>query len=229
MADGKNTPRIRIIKNGPYNVTGGVPLSAESVVCDEAGYPTGYKKIRTYPLQEHYILCRCGKSKNPPFCDGSHLAANFNGTETARKTRHYKKYNGPTLFLRDEEELCAGMGFCDVAPGTWDMTDNSDDPEMRRHGIETANLCPSGRLIMEDSETGDDLQRKYEPGIVILEEPAEGVSGPVAVRGGIVLESCEGDEYQVCEKMTLCRCGRSENKPFCDGTHRPAGYKVQYK
>lgn len=54
---------ITISKNGPYNVRGGVVLNV-----DQDLQP---------PSKEHYALCRCGASKNKPYCDGSHSDINF--------------------------------------------------------------------------------------------------------------------------------------------------------
>jgi CDGSH-type Zn-finger protein len=50
------------------------------------------------------------------------------------------------------------------------------------------------------------------------------VSGPIWVRGGIEIESAEGHAYQVRNRVTLCRCGKSQNKPFCDGSHVAHGF-----
>jgi CDGSH-type Zn-finger protein len=44
------------------------------------------------------------------------------------------------------------------------------------------------------------------------------------VRGKIALEAADGTLYEIREKMTLCLCGKSSKKPFCDGMHRPFGY-----
>jgi len=53
-------PKIIISSNGPYLVYGKVPLLDEVTK-------------KKYPEQEMIALCRCGHSKNKPFCDGSHL------------------------------------------------------------------------------------------------------------------------------------------------------------
>jgi CDGSH-type Zn-finger protein len=45
------------------------------------------------------------------------------------------------------------------------------------------------------------------------------MSGPLWISGGVPIISCDGTEYEVRNRVTLCRCGRSGNKPFCDGTH----------
>ncbi|HSO25576.1 MAG TPA: CDGSH iron-sulfur domain-containing protein, partial [Methanobacteriaceae archaeon] len=85
MAAEKNKMRIKIVKNGPYIVTGGVPLYEQKLITDEGGHTRELQDIRQFPPQENYTLCRCGQSKNKPYCDGSHTEAGFDGTETASK------------------------------------------------------------------------------------------------------------------------------------------------
>ncbi|WP_298253461.1 CDGSH iron-sulfur domain-containing protein [Bradyrhizobium sp.] len=55
--------------------------------------------------------------------------------------------------------------------------------------------------------------------IGLVEDPLDGCSGPLWLRGGIAVISADGFEYEVRNRVTLCRCGASKNKPFCDGTH----------
>ena len=61
---------IKIIKDGPYLVTGKIALKEKIIVPNGEGYL--YEDGRELPQSEQYALCRCGKSKNPPFCDGTH-------------------------------------------------------------------------------------------------------------------------------------------------------------
>ena len=82
-AEPDNAMKITISRNGPYLVTGGVPLIQEEICNDEEGYCRTWKSAKRFPVQEEYALCRCGQSKNKPFCDGSHAKAGFNGTEAA--------------------------------------------------------------------------------------------------------------------------------------------------
>lgn len=50
-------------------------------------------------------------------------------------------------------------------------------------------------------------------------------SGPYLVRGRITLTDADGNQYTVeGETVALCRCGGSQNKPFCDGSHRENGF-----
>ena len=61
--DQEREPTITVSKDGPYRVTGGIELPDEPRA---EGAST-----------EHYALCRCGQSKNKPFCDGTHWYVNF--------------------------------------------------------------------------------------------------------------------------------------------------------
>jgi CDGSH-type Zn-finger protein len=52
-------------------------------------------------------------------------------------------------------------------------------------------------------------------------------NGPYEVSGASKLEDFEGGAYALAEDpVYLCRCGRSANRPFCDGTHKKAGFQA---
>jgi hypothetical protein len=82
-----------------------------------------------------------------------------------------------------------------------------------------AGHCPAGRLVVWDRATGEAIEPKFEPSIGLIEDTANKVSGPIWVRGGVPVVSVDGETYEVRNRITLCRCGRSANKPFCDGSH----------
>lgn len=214
--------KIVVSKNGPYLVSGGIPLITKEICNDEEGYCRTWKEVTRYPLKESYALCRCGQSKNKPFCDGTHASVHFNGTEHAGNEdylRHPKTIHGPTLDLDDIETLCTHARFCMRSGGIWNLTRQSDIPEARDIAIEEACNCPSGRLIIRDRKSGDVIEPELEKSIVVVEYPHRGEHGPLWVRGGIPVESTDGKEYTVRNRVTLCRCGKSGNKPFCDGSH----------
>jgi len=81
--------------------------------------------------------------------------------------------------------------------------------------------CPSGRLVIVDKESGKTIEPLLEKSIGFIEDPAMGVDGPIWVRGGISVFSADGRMYKVRNRLTLCRCGKSTNKPFCDSSHYP--------
>ena len=60
------------------------------------------------------------------------------------------------------------------------------------------------------------------------EQPLEvraSAQGPLLVRGGVRVLDAEGNVLYEGEKTALCRCGGSQNKPFCDGTHKTNGFE----
>jgi CDGSH-type Zn-finger protein len=221
--------RIRIHTNGPLIVSGSVPLLRSTILTDAEGFSVGYSEPIPVPTGETYALCRCGKTKKGPFCDGSHTAADFDGTEKADRrpfVEQADKTVGPGVTLLDVLPLCAGTRHCSVAEGdTWGLTESSGNPVDREIAIRTAQLCPAGRLVPLDPASGLAIEPEHAPSVVLLEDPEVEVSGPIWVRGGIPVESSDGTVYEVRNRVTLCRCGASKNKPFCDGSHITSEFK----
>jgi CDGSH-type Zn-finger protein len=218
--------KITILKHGPYLVEGAVPLD-EKVMISE-GHHRVYQQGRTFNTEESYALCRCGQSENPPFCDGSHVDAGFDGTETADTTSFNERvelFEGPTLDLFDDNR-CAFARFCHQDDGdVWTLTEESDDPKLRKEAIQASTDCPAGRLVHHDKENNyQEIEPELEPSISILQDPERQVSAPLYVKGGIPLVSAEGFTYEQRNRYALCRCGASRNKPFCDASHVSAGY-----
>ena len=90
--------------------------------------------------------------------------------------------------------------------------------------IRDACDCPSGRLVARDKASGEPIEPDLEPSISVVEIPSAKQSGPLWVKGGIPIESAAGWRYEVRNRVTLCRCGRSRNMPFCDGMHAVYGF-----
>jgi CDGSH-type Zn-finger protein len=181
----------------------------------------GWKEGKKYPAQENYTLCRCGHSHNKPFCDRTHAKIKFDGTEEASNRPYMEQaaeLNGPGLKLTDAESFCASARFCHRSGGIWKLTQQSNDPEAKRIAIEEACDCPSGRLVVWDKD-GKAIEPDLEPSIGLVEDTQVRKMGPIWVRGGIPIESADGKIYEIRNRVTLCRCGKSSNKPFCDGSH----------
>ena len=83
--------------------------------------------------------------------------------------------------------------------------------------IQEAADCPSGRLVLWDRQ-GKPIEPDLGPSIVITKDE-EGIPGPIWVRGEILIKSADNGKYEKRNRVTLCRCGKSNNKPLCDGTH----------
>jgi CDGSH-type Zn-finger protein len=213
---------IKIMPKGPYLVTGGVPLSIETIGTDATGASSQWVAGREIAAEPKYALCRCGASSTKPFCDGTHAKIVWDGAETASREPHAAQATivaGADLQLEDAEALCAYARFCDRAGTIWALMATSDQPGVRETVEFDAAACPSGRLVLRDKHTGATLEERVEPSIAFVEDPAAGASGPIWVRGGIAITSMDGTPYETRNRVTLCRCGASKNKPFCDGSH----------
>lgn len=214
--------KVTVTKNGPYLVSGNIPLSKTISIVGSEGEPEEWQQGKQYPKQEKYALCSCGKSQNKPYCDGTHSNIGFNGKETASKKKYSDQceiITGPDLDLTDVQNFCSSARFCQLAGGTWHNVERSDDLNARKIAIKTSCNCPSGRLVTWDKKTKAPFETKFDPSIEIIEDPQKKVSGPIWVKGGIELESADGSKYESRNRMTLCRCGKSNNKPLCDGSH----------
>jgi CDGSH-type Zn-finger protein len=220
-------PGIKVRPDGPYIVSGSVPISKQVIVTDQAGVCVGWREDERYPEKAVCGLCRCGASRTKPYCDGTHVAVGFEGTETADRGPCRDRadvIDGPLLMLTDATDLCGEARFCDANGGLWNRVLDAGTPDAADKVIQQTNLCPTGRYVVWDQETSEAIEPAFDPSIGLVEDPALGVSGGLWVRGGIPIEAADGAVYEVRNRVTLCRCGASENKPFCDGTHREIGF-----
>jgi CDGSH-type Zn-finger protein len=222
MTETKIAARVTVTENGPYMVTGDVPLARQTIVADAEGGSESWAEGEAVEHRRSYALCRCGASETKPFCDGSHQKIGFDGQETASRAAYLEQaqlMDGPALQLTDAEGLCAFARFCDTQGQIWNLVGATDDPEVRATVIRQANACASGRLVAWDKRAGRPVEDPQPISIGLVEDPQQECAGPLWLRGGIAVVAADGFEYEVRERVTLCRCGQSNNKPFCDGTH----------
>ncbi len=227
IAGEKRGCKVTVTRNGPYLVSGNLPLKKEIIVSDKNGDSVAWREGEKYPDLEQYALCRCGKSKSMPFCDGTHGRVGFNGHETATTAPYNQQaevFDGPELVLTDVQRLCSAARFCDPNGGAWQLTQRSGHPAAKKQAIQEACNCPSGRLVIWDRQNRRPIEPDFEPSIILIEDPEQRASGPIWLKGGIPLESSSGISYETRNRVTLCRCGGSRNKPFCDGTHCENGF-----
>jgi len=107
-SDNRLGPKIIVSKNGPYMVTGKIPLSIQIIKPNRHGLSWDWVEGKKFHTGSQYALCRCGHSKNMPFCDGTHQKIGFDCQEAATRmpyARQAKKYDGPTMVLMDAENL----------------------------------------------------------------------------------------------------------------------------
>lgn len=218
----KSTHQIKILPNGPYQVSAGVVLNQAHIVVDEKQISTSWKKGKVYKAaEEPYHLCRCGRSGKTPYCDGTHEKIEFSGTETADNLPYEKAAEfipGKVMDLLDQERLCAYARFCDRAGRIWNIVENGADQAAIDVAVQESWDCPAGRLTVVDKQ-GNKIEPELEPEISLIQDAVENCKGPLWVKGGICVEGADGTLYEQRNRVTLCRCGESVNKPFCDGTH----------
>ena len=201
---------IKVSKNGP--------LIVKNVDCFIDG--NGNKIIS----REIMSLCRCGKTKNPPYCDGSHNEGFDDGKAENRCQDRVDVYRSKRITVYDNRGVCSHHRYCvDKLPSVfkrgeryWIHPDEAEPEEI----IEICQMCPSGALSY-GFEEGERINRgtSNEDKITIAEKESHGDHGPYEVNGSIELENENGEKPESQEHYTLCSCGRSKNKPFCDGTH----------
>ncbi|MCL2439972.1 MAG: CDGSH iron-sulfur domain-containing protein [Alphaproteobacteria bacterium] len=223
-------PYIKITKDGPYMAFGIDNITEKIIVADNAGISVEYADGKTFKVKDAPVaLCRCGRTKNPPFCDGSHLKAKWNGHETASFTPIMEQDSaeatrGATYDMLENINYCAFARFCDAKGRIWNLVQMGGRAAAEQ-ALKEANLCPAGRFVMLD-KSGNVVGDTLPPEISTIEDASVGISGPLWIKGNIRVESEGGKSYEIRMKQTLCRCGRSNNKPFCDGSHAGSHWKA---
>lgn len=217
--------RISILPNGPYLVEGGVPLVRKSIVYSEWGEPLTWRKDEVITAGDTYRLCRCGQSQDKPFCDGSHERVGFDGTQTAptepsaTRAQRIPGPEGSGITMTDDRMLCADAGFCgNRFEKVWQLIDRTDESLARFQLMQMVERCPSGRLTYEIDGV------PLEPDLPV--EIAVTRDGPYWVTGSIPITLSDGRTLEPRNRVTICRCGGSANKPLCDQTHATIEFKA---
>ena len=222
MTDVQTQQAIEITANGPYHVTGGIPLvRVRKIPGEKKGSFSGWEVYETIQTEDEYWLCRCGQSTGKPFCTGMHETTNFDGTESAPTNAYAQRaeaLGGSDIVVKDDRSICAHAAFCSNAiTNVWKGAKTmDDDPAVSDAVIGMARLCPSGALTIERG--GEPDEEALSPEIRVLE------NGQYIVRGRIPITRSDGQPIEVRNRMSLCRCGGSGNKPLCDGTHNENGF-----
>ena len=203
------TLTIECTTDGPYLVKGLENLRA----------PSG-DALATKPVM---ALCRCGGSAKKPFCDGTHKKNGFSSAKVSDgSTDKRDDYRGKNITIHDNRAICAHAGRC--TDGLASVFKYGSEPWIDPDGaqmqaiIETIQACPSGALSYSIDGV-DDRDPRPEPGITVTK------NGPYEVVGGVQLSDQPSHQGVSTGHYTLCRCGASKNKPFCDGTHWDVGFK----
>lgn len=211
---------INVPENGPLLVSGDVPLTRRRPVETAAGEPLAWSTTAAIEANERYALCRCGRSGNKPFCDGTHARQGFEADDRdpGRYDDRASELGGAGITVHDDRSICEHAGFCgNEVTNVWKAVADTDDVNIRTMVIAMIEHCPSGALTYRLDD------QPIEP----LLPAAVGVvdDGPLWVTGGIPITLADGTVLETRNRVTLCRCGQSGSKPLCDGSHREAGFE----
>lgn len=227
--------RILIKKNGSYRVEGNPPLVRKTQVVSEHGEPLTWKLEGAIETGDgdHYSLCRCGESSKFPFCDGTHRQIGFDdanaisGDQTGKNT--FKFPGGTRLIVKKDPSLCMSSGYCGLRNASLrQIVAGSSDSRMRALAMAMVERCPSGALTYQIEEGEADIEPDLPQQIALTTEiTSEGpIEGPVWVTGYLPIVRADGEPFEARNRVTLCNCGHSKNKPLCDGTHRREAKKL---
>ncbi|MEE8046350.1 MAG: CDGSH iron-sulfur domain-containing protein [Dehalococcoidia bacterium] len=174
-------------------------------------------------------LCRCGMSNAKPFCDNSHQPSDF-GAESGQSEEEFlnpkpvsrrREYSGDGLKVSFDASLCIHVGEClRLSPEVFDLRSrpwiNLEGADVQKI-VDTVRACPSGalRYELDDPESVEIGTDDEDPPVVRAWR-----NGPIRVKGKVKIVSKDGKTVLEGDRVSLCRCGASRNKPFCDNSHQ---------
>lgn len=203
---------IQVATDGPYLVTNA------ATVTNHLG--------EALPVRPTMALCRCGGSGRKPWCDGTHATNGFTGAKDPQRVPDRRDtYDGVQVTIFDNRGICQHSGFCTDRLAT--VFHAGSEPFVTPSGgrmdeiIRAVRACPSGALSY--AIDGREARDQVDP---TSRAPAIEVSrdGPYRITGGLALTDGAGNPEPraagaSAEHYALCRCGHSQNKPFCSGMH----------
>lgn len=143
-------------------------------------------------------------------------------TEGRKEPTVVREYATDAIVVTWEPSCCMHSARClvnlpqvfDVDARPWIAIDGAAADEI----AETVMQCPSGALHFRRLDGGPQEEPPSETTVRASR------NGPLFQRGRIRVTNNEGQVIREDTRVALCRCGGSENKPFCDGTHRRIGF-----
>jgi uncharacterized Fe-S cluster protein YjdI len=136
-----------------------------------------------------------------------------------------RDYPSETLTVHWDSAICLHSGDCvralrgvfDPRRTPWIDTSAADDEQIARAVL----ACPSGALTLTRYGEAAAAPPSAPATTTVIVE----ADGPLEVRGDLVVVDAEGHEVRRAQKLFLCRCGHSRNKPYCDGSHSRHGFR----
>ena len=136
------------------------------------------------------------------------------------------KYKSENITVSFAPDVCIHAAECvkglpnvfNTAKKPWINVAGANPEEI----INVIERCPSGALKYEliDFETKEEEVKMEKTKITVMP------NGPLMIEGNLSVNKMSGENIKDGEKLFLCRCGHSANKPFCDGSHKKAEFKA---
>jgi CDGSH-type Zn-finger protein/ferredoxin len=168
------------------------------------------------------LLCTCGRSGSKPICDFTHVSVDFS-SEREIDEEILQEYPGQEITVYFNRSICSGAGACVRGlPSVFKSGDSSNwifpDEDTADRIIERVKACPSGALSYRIGDGDVVVEEGAQEQITVVKD------GPYNVEG-VALDSPHAPTHGSASKYALCRCGFSQNKPFCDYSHAEKGWR----
>jgi CDGSH-type Zn-finger protein len=228
----KEKPKILPLPNGPYYLLNDMKPKIVENLQNSKGEPLS--------TVSGVALCRCGASKNKPFCDGTHGTIGFStenkgaenggsGEEKKVIKDKRKAYVGKKITVHDNRRICSHAAECvNNLPSVFKLNARpwiDPDAASLEEIINTIRKCPSGALSYSIDGIEHRDQNERRPIVTVSEDGPYLITGGIELIGGDANNIIQFGDGASKEHYTLCRCGASNNKPFCDGMHKVINFK----
>ena len=217
---------IEIREKGPYAVHGDVPVVRKKRVTSTNAEALTWATVETISTDENYVLCRCGGSKTKPFCDGTHDYIDFNDDgpdEFIPFSQSSEVIENDGIRIKVDNSYCVHAKFCfNKSSGIRALMREPVDANSKSQIMAMVDRCPSGTFVYElDIDGGlSSCEHRLPREIAAISSDSNSeAAGPLWVSGNLPIRKPDGTFLETRGRVTLCRCGHSKNKPFCDGTH----------
>ena len=160
------TPKIACLPNGPYYLLNDMTAAPVPNLRRANGEPCATVR--------GVALCRCGGSRNKPFCDGTHSLIGFKDQRSGNATPNRREsYAGRHITIHDNRGICSHAGFCTdrlksvfrMRAEPWIDADGASAEEI----IETIKKCPSGALSYS-VENVEHRDQEREPAVTVTDD-----------------------------------------------------------
>jgi len=190
--------KVNIIDNGPIQLSGFDSIKYCGEAIDSA---------------DQVYLCRCGNSQNSPFCDGAHIKSGFSGANEISEKQSIQTWDGKTIRTHFNANICMHARKCRPLGELRKKELEEGSATTAQEIARVVTACPSGALSYEMVDGANEIEFESSGMVEIME------GGEIRLECDIDGDGIELQERQPWNRVTLCRCGLSKNKPFCDASH----------